>query len=495
MADEDVTIGLKTEGAAEAVREIDKVVDAKRELEAPAAPAPGNRGFDGMLDNSPPREDEAMDPEKIIEQTKALDERAEVLGETQDLLEGLAGTMPKVTEADLEAARAANTHQDAMRQLVNLQRALVAIDAAKTIIATARALDGVAPAGSDAARGLDAAEASMNMLIAGVQTFLATGNPLAATLATVASGVAGVVEAYGAMRTAQARAENAEKIFQETMVDSATIHREVARSIRADDLTREFTQQASAASKVTDELSRQNDVARARNELETARARAGGTADSDIAVMRAEQVATQKERELAAAQELARLAQVQARIQQQVVDNLPTSGAPIREIEAQKEKLIELEAAATRAVADFVTLQEVSSLNIQTAGVEATEKVTAEAERVLKEQFDSARQIMIDAMAQPGARVDALAMDVKRLADEVMADGLVKLEESNKVALITKQLSQSAVIQDRQATVQLQRLLAVIEKEQAGRAALDARIAAIEARANSGVSKAPLPIR
>jgi hypothetical protein len=170
--DKDIKIGLSTVGADQAAADINKVPEA--------------------LDEIPPAIDGVSD---------ALEEQGDDFG---------------------EAAEEARKHSEQLDEIAKASRTLVAIQTVELLKKTTSALREATAEGGllhdqlgDLGPALDTVDNGLDMMSAGLGAAVATGNPLIGVLAGIAAGLAGVGNAYKAMRKDQDAADNAEKFALE----------------------------------------------------------------------------------------------------------------------------------------------------------------------------------------------------------------------------------------------------------------------------------------
>jgi hypothetical protein len=345
-----------------------------------------------------------------------------------------------------QAAEAQREQAEAARQTADATRGLVAIDVAERLTATIEKLRAAGVGGEAFADGLDAASKASTSLNAGLKTFIATGNPYLAVGAAVVTGVFDLKSAYTQMRDALDKADSGFSNVKNSMVDAATYHRELARSIKQDNLAKDFKDETEAAAALTAELRRQRELAEALESLATTRAKAGGADAGQLAVQDAAQADAGVGRDLEAARLRQAEAQRLAAIQRQTVETgADQQGVPVANVDAAKEKLHQLLIEVENATRDLANLELIGAAKVQEAGIRAAEKVTSDAE----EQFTKIGQetkAKLQALASaPGAVIDESYRQAAASLSKIFEDQKVTLDEIPKLESAFRQMSQSVL--------------------------------------------------
>ena len=436
MADKDISIRLTTEGDTSGA---DEVRDALKDTRTESQKLQAERDVEAALVN------------------KALAEQADELAEV-----------------------AKNT-----RDVAIAQRVMFAVGASEAIARTVDELKNMVDANSDAERALDAVASSMRSVSAGMQTFIATGNPYAAAAATAATGVYDLIGAYKEMALSLELLDRHEKRFQASMTTSAERRAQVTNEIRRNSFAETLEADARALREFNDEVERLRGIEAARGRLDDATAAAGGESRGDRAARTLSVEANRAAEEEAAASERVRLlADSLSTTQRELSFLTETAGSSVAEIEAARARMEQADELWRNAIRDRDAIAEKNAIELQAAAVEASSTASEDAKNLVDGMVERVRQSMADTVEQSGGRLQADAAGAIQRFTDLATDAIPNNEQlpallqelrifrgshdafvagmSGNIDDLISGLSKAATNQDRQKT-QIQQILGRLE--------------------------------
>jgi hypothetical protein len=484
----EIEIRLKTTGADKAVADLKKVEQAEKEVidqrevritdtsrprvlsaeERDAASAQNQANRDARTGGA--SYGLALDPKQMAAEeeaakkavTAALREQEQA---EQDLLdkkfaaEDAEKRLKDVQEARARVAKKGlEEEKTGLDSLTRAAKGYIAVQLLTQLQSSLRTMKDLSGATAETADAMDAGIEAVDMFSAGLQTFIMTGNPYLAVISLIGTGIKGVGTAYKEMEEQMDATAKAQAGMQDWLVDSATYHADLARSVKADKLAAAFKEEAGAIALIEGNLRRLNQVEEARDRLQKTQAKVSGASGGDLAVMGLTDEKEAQQRERAAKEAQIADLNKQLSLQQKVVENQDPNGK-IADIDAAAEKLAALKTQVSEAVQDFAAWSEASNLDIQAAGTEAGESVKADAESGFKKVAEGAKEMLSNMATANGGELDQAGAAAKARVDEILADGKVTLEELKALKLAVDQARQSRQAADQTIQKYFQTLL------------------------------------
>ena len=407
--DKDVKIGIKTVADTSGAEKMEAALQGVEET---------SRGFGGMLDGVPERAEEvAAGYDKVTESTKTLTAESAKLEKVE----------ADLGKSALEAAEGTKEINASLKDLKLLQ----VVGSLSDVVGHLRQL---VPASSASGKSLEALGGGLNMVSAGMSTFVATGNPVAGLLAGIVAGVPAVIAAYNEMRTAQDNLLHAGEIFARNMVDSETQRKSLAQTVYATNLKAALEAEAAAAKKLSDEFARANKLADAKNALAQVRLTAAGATPADLKLQSGQQYVADQHRAIDQAQSQQDSLRQHAAIQQQVVlSRQKVDGTPIVDLEAEKAKYEELKAALEKSVLDLANEHLVVGAKIDAAVLESNQQVVDEFQDKETERAKGLASTLDQIATAENGNVSAGVAAATANVKNILADGVVLQAESAKL--------------------------------------------------------------
>ncbi len=440
-----------------------------------------------------------------------IDFRLNTQGDTQGA-EAVENSLDAVTDAAKRAREegtatadaatataAANEAQaESIKRIEEATKALLALKLVEDARRTLSSVREMVPATGDLRDALDAADQSLGSFSGGMQAFIATGNPYIAVAAALASGIGGVAQAYRQMERDIYNADHAQERFKENMVDAATQHRELARSIRADALAEQMKDAEFATRNLAEALRRRNDEARAGRELQDVVASVSGATPADDAVRALTQELAIQEANLQALREKEALLRSELATQLEIVRNREgQEGVPVAEIEAERAKLEQLGVALSNASADLASASLVAITELQAQSTESYATVANEAGAAIRanaqQTIDQIRQIQQEQGGAVGADVrGALDRLVQLLNDAVPDENQIdQIGQAIRIFRGSQDAIRNGIVQSVDAVLASnQEIVASLRSRDAAIVSIRAEMARMNAEFNEKLSQA-----
>jgi hypothetical protein len=430
-----IELAIKTVGAEKAAADLDNVARGQAEVRN-AGNASGAGGFSGQLAGTvsagAQREEVSLNQQvadsvqQVATATTALSDEDRKLAEEKATLIQKAG---EEALAHLRAAASAKSHEDQLRRIELATRALVGVQIIGQLSGMLSEFRALVPAGSNTAAAIEGVEAASGSLTAGFNTFIATGNPMLAVMASLAGGAKGVYDAYVEMAAAQKSVSTGMGSVQKSMVDSETYHRNLAQSVRNDQLVKQLDSETAANERLNDSFRRSNEIRRAQEELAAAQGQAGGASQGEQAVARTSSQAAEFASQVKQAEQNLVAMNSQMTTQVELVRSLEKGNGSIAELDAAIKKRDEMSAALNKAQEDLVAMNEVGMLKLQAVAVQGQQVITDEAVTFNTETAEKFKAKMEELKASNGGQLDTLGQAALDRVNQMLEDGKILQNE------------------------------------------------------------------
>lgn len=355
--------------------------------------------------------------------------------------------------ADVERAKALRSQREqaaVIKQIEANMRAMLATQAASTVADIARQFKDLGAAGAGASAALDS-------LSAGMATFVATGNPVAAVATAIVSSLGSVtklIRDYNAeMKLSEKAHDNAAKAARRFEESRASL----AREVRAEQLADTFAEEARQQQAAVKAIERRNRVAAATREAEAQIAAAkmplgtsatAAAGEGMIADVTSRLVALDENLKLFAAQaESSALAASQAETALREAEREGATNERFRELQ---QKMLNSRAEADAAYEDLKAEQEIAAKQREAilAGAKAATdegKILAEAARDIVAQIEAmppaerttaTRQALTDLQTALVGGIDASELNAVRTAVEQLKNSRSEADNAIVAALM-----------------------------------------------------------
>lgn len=405
--------------------------------------------------------------------TSGVDDAAAALDDLQQASEATAAGTDSLAaatqaeakaqaQADVERAKALRTQREqaaVIKQIEANTRAMLAASAASEVAAIARQFRELGDTAAGASTALDS-------LSAGLTTFVATGNPVAAVAAAIGSSLGAAIKFAKEYRNETDLAAKAHDNAAAAARKFAESRARLAAQVGQERLADQFWEEASAQQDAVEAIERRNRVEAVRRETEASIAAATATkgpqAEADAAVTAAgNELAALDDRlrELAAQAQSAALAADQAKTAlREAPADLDMEG--IRDLEL---KVRETRAASEKAYADLEAEQEIAAMQgkaIATKADAAVRQIAEQAATDFGAMTENFGATLAAEVASQGAAATAASRQALANVRQVLSDSVIQQEEVAVLVTAVRQMANSSSEADRQIAANFDGLIA-----------------------------------